>query len=243
KEIENKYLFILSPPYSGSTLLHQIISTSRNVSSNNTIEKTREGQKLKEVRQIMFDDKLKRWNPDIEMPWRLIKNEWYKYWDTSKTILLEKSPPNLIRAFKIENEFVPCYFVSLMRNPYAIAEGWHRRHSETGDRERFISNLINWFKYQEKNLQGLNNILYVRYEHLVMNPQDVKQELINFLPELEDIDVDKKFTSHNTRNISIPITNLNAEKIARLDPLFIKYITSKLKPIESTIKYLGYELL
>ena len=53
------YLFILSPPFSGSTLLNQIISSSKNVSCNNNIG-TREGQTLPGVKKIMFDKK--RWD-------------------------------------------------------------------------------------------------------------------------------------------------------------------------------------
>ena len=32
---ENKYVFILSPPFCGSTLLTELIATSKNVSLNN----------------------------------------------------------------------------------------------------------------------------------------------------------------------------------------------------------------
>ena len=55
-KIENKYLFILAPPYCGSTLLNEIISTSPFVSVNN-LHGRREGQQLPTVRKIMFDNK------------------------------------------------------------------------------------------------------------------------------------------------------------------------------------------
>jgi stage III sporulation protein SpoIIIAA len=45
KSINNTYLFILSPPFCGSTLLNEIISSSDNVSVNHTFG-TREGQTL-----------------------------------------------------------------------------------------------------------------------------------------------------------------------------------------------------
>ena len=46
----NSY-FILSPPYSGSTMLNQLISSSGNVSCNNNLG-TREGQLLPGVKQF-----------------------------------------------------------------------------------------------------------------------------------------------------------------------------------------------
>ena len=37
KNIEHQFLFILSPPYAGSTMLNQLISSSENVSCNNNL--------------------------------------------------------------------------------------------------------------------------------------------------------------------------------------------------------------
>jgi len=88
-EIENKYLFILSPPYCGSTLLNELISISSFVSVNNPTG-TREGQTLPTVKKIMFDDNT-RWEELVDFDWDFIKNEWRKYWDTTKPIFLEKS--------------------------------------------------------------------------------------------------------------------------------------------------------
>ena len=59
KKTEVKFLFILSPPYCGSTLLNQLLSTSKNVSCNNNLG-TREGQLLPGVREFMFQKD--RWN-------------------------------------------------------------------------------------------------------------------------------------------------------------------------------------
>ena len=51
KKNNHKFLFILSPPYCGSTLLTELISSSGSVSVNNPFG-TKEGQKLlKEVKQ------------------------------------------------------------------------------------------------------------------------------------------------------------------------------------------------
>ena len=70
KNKPHKYLFILSPPFCGSTLLNQLISTSKNVSCNNNIG-TREGQTLPEARNIMFENN--RWDSNVSLPWERIK--------------------------------------------------------------------------------------------------------------------------------------------------------------------------
>ena len=49
---DHQFLFILTPPYCGSTLLNQILSTSKNLSCNNHLG-VREGQLLPEVKNIL----------------------------------------------------------------------------------------------------------------------------------------------------------------------------------------------
>ena len=86
KNIEHQFLFILSPPYTGSTMLNQLISSSDNVSCNNNLG-TREGQLLPGVRHFMFQND--RWNENVQYPWDKIKKICMRYWDYYKTILPE----------------------------------------------------------------------------------------------------------------------------------------------------------
>ena len=108
---DNKYLFILSPPFCGSTLLNHIISSSTNVSSNNNFN-SREGQQLPEVKSMMFDNK-SRWHPDTTFDWDFIKPVWEKYWDVTKPVLLEKSPCSIVRADTLANVFQPVSYTHL----------------------------------------------------------------------------------------------------------------------------------
>ena len=88
------YLFVLSPPRSGSTVLWKLLATSPNVSAL-----PKEGQFLDSVRPLMRGQ---HWNPEQQFPWQTIKTEWEKIWDFHKPIKLDKSPPNLLRAKEIE---------------------------------------------------------------------------------------------------------------------------------------------
>ena len=78
------YLFILCPPYSGSTLLWKLISTSANVSSLPL-----EGQFLPELKTLMRE---KPWDRDHVLPWPQIKAVWETYWDKKKTRSVGKKP-------------------------------------------------------------------------------------------------------------------------------------------------------
>ena len=65
KKKQHHYLFILCPPFCGSTLLNELLSTSFYVSCNNNIG-TREGQTLPETKDIMFNN---RWDKKKILPW------------------------------------------------------------------------------------------------------------------------------------------------------------------------------
>ena len=125
---EHKFLFILTPPYCGSTLLNQILSTSNNLSCNNHLG-VREGQLLPEVKDIMFYNK--GWHTDVSYPWLKIKKVWMKYWDQRKTILMDKSNPNIMRVKEIKMVFDNIFFLAMVRNPYAHIEGIIRRNDAT----------------------------------------------------------------------------------------------------------------
>jgi len=47
--------------------------------------------------------------------------DWSRYWDTSKPVLLEKSPPNVVRTRFLQALFPNSFFVVILRHPVAVA--------------------------------------------------------------------------------------------------------------------------
>jgi hypothetical protein len=236
---KNSFLFILCPPYSGSTLLNELISTSSSVSVNNDLG-TREGQQLPKIRKIMFDHN-HRWNIDRKYDWRFIKREWLKYWDVSRPILLEKSPPNVIRALEIQAHFKPAYFICMVRNPYATCEGLIRRnHDQPGKAARFI---MNCYKYQKKNVENLEHAVLVNYEELTENTKHVADRFAGFLPGLSDINIHLVSRAHNYKKKPMPIKNMNYEKITKLKQEQLSEINSVFEKDKKTLDYFGYEII
>lgn len=235
----HKYLFILSPPYCGSTLLNEIISTSSAVSVNNPFG-TREGQQLPTVRHMMFDHK-NRWNKSLALDWNFIKKEWHKYWDLRFPILLEKSPPNIIRAEALQAYFDPAYFVIFHRNPYAHCQSIIRRYNSSGKKAAKFA--IDCLEYQRNNIGQLNNHLQISYEDLTNNPIYTKNLLKGFLKELNDVDVNLNFTAHNYKNKHLKITNLNDEKIKNLSNTELKEINSIFNNNQELLDFFGYKII
>ena len=239
KKKKNNYLFILSPPFCGSTLLTEIISTSKNVSCNNYLG-LREGQHLPEVHNLLFTDD--RWNPDKEIDWNRIKKIWNKYWDRSKSILLEKSPPNICRANNIDNAFFNSKYICLIRNPYAQIQSNIRRYNT--DLKTASEKYISYLKFQKNNIETLENTLIISYEELSNHPLKTKNKICNFLPDLKDININLKFNSHNIyQKKKMGIVNLNQASIDSLNKIQIDIINTILKKDLDLIKYFNYSLL
>ncbi len=234
--IENTrtHLFILSPPFCGSTLLWKLISTSGTVSSLPD-----EGQFLPEVRPLMRGAPA---NPDKHIPWTAVEKIWRQYWDLSKPILLEKSPPNVMRADQIEEHFQNAAFIAMMRDPYAFCEGHHRR---LGKGAKFAAD--RWCQFaqmQRRNIQERSRILYFTYEALTEDTRGVAQQIIEFLPELESIDIDRTFKLKSIEGRRArPISNLNESKIKHLSRREIHSISTILGSHEELVNYFGYEIL
>lgn len=237
---DHKYLFILCSKYCGSTLMNQVVSTSKSVSVNNTII-TREGQQIPDTKPIMFQDN--RWDPTIEYDWHYIKKIWMKYWDLRKPILLEKSPPNLLRAEKISKVFQPIYFIIFFRNPYAHCESLMRRWDEL-DAKSAAEFAIKCLKFQKRNIETLKNIVVTSYEEFTEDPSKFINSLTSLLPELKDININKEFTAHNLLNKGkMKITNLNAEKIKLISKSDMKIINSIFKNDEDLLNYFNYKII
>ncbi len=231
----HKYLFVLSPPYCGSTVLWRLLHTSPAGSAH-----PKEGQMLNGVKHIMRDG---AWDPEKKFPWAQIKTRWEAVWDTNKTVLIEKSPPNIVRAFEIEKAFRPAYFIVMIRDPYAFCEGRRRRH-EGSDIKASAQFWASCTSHQQRNVQGLERVTYFKYEDFAERPLDIKDQILKFLPELEDIDITEPFQARSIQGRgNQTIQNFNREKMDRLSARDIKEINSVLRPHEQLLGFFGYEYL
>ncbi|MCS3672816.1 hypothetical protein GGP66_000220 [Salinibacter ruber] len=231
---EPRYLFVLSPPYCGSTLLWKILGTSPAVSSL-----PREGQSVEGVAHVMPGTTLLE-HPEYEVPWSFVKEKWHEKWDQSHPILLEKSPSNIHRAFEIQDRFRSASFVALIRDPYAFCEGCRRRkpHYDHSDAAEFW---VRCAKSQRHNVQGLDRVCLVRYEDLTGRTEGVLREIEAFMPELRPLrpDPGPTFTVMGQQS---DIRNVNPTKVARLSPHALRTINEALREHEELLSFFGYEL-
>jgi hypothetical protein len=229
--MRHKYLFILCPPASGSTLLWELLQTSPQVSAL-----PGEGQSL--VKDILFTTK--RWDPDLKIPWKQVKKSWQASWDLSKPVLLEKSPPHLVRARQLEENFPNSYFVVMMRNPYAFCEGIKRRWKKELSISAIARFWAAWATYQIDNCRILQKALFLTYEKFTDGSEQACRQLIEFMPDLQELHPERNF---NVFEKTQKIENLNLKQIRRLTPADMLKINGVLRTKPELMHYFHYAFL
>jgi len=229
----SSYLFVLCPPYSGSTVLWKLLSTSANVSALPD-----EGQFLPELREVM---RARPWDAGHPLPWPDIKRVWESYWDRDKPVLLEKSPPNLVRTREILAHFQPARFIIMVRDPYAQSEGLVRRNHWPIAKAANFSLMC--LRRQRENARALEDATVLTYEALVRDPAAACAQLTAFLPALGDLDGSASFEVHSIDGtVERPITDLNARKIAALGADGIAALNAVFEPQRDALEAWGYRL-
>jgi Sulfotransferase family len=105
--------------------------------------------------------------------------EWKAYWDLAKPVLLEKSPPNLIRARFLQELFPNTYFVIVTRHPIAVSYAT-QKWSYTSLAELIEHWLVCHEKFRQDE-QHLRRLLVLRYEDFVEQPQTALRRIYSFL--------------------------------------------------------------
>jgi len=242
-----KYVFVMAPPYSGSTVLFRLLETSAHVSGL-----PGEGQFVSEVRDVM---RAAPWDRTRRLPWGDIRGAWEKYWDTTKPLLLEKSPPNMIRAGEIETAFEPAYFIVMLRAPYAHIEGLARRGhvppmnlSKHAGRAQAIARAAElWLSFAETQRETIakqQNVFWLTYEQLTQDTDVAVAKLQEFLPELGPLDATARFGVHSVEGTRArELEDMNEAKRRLLTKADFEIINDVLGGHTELLAFFGYALL
>lgn len=117
KNVQPHFLFILTPPYSGSTALAELLNSSHRTTF---LQERAEGQWL--VPGMCEND---RWDAAKQIDWDSVKATWLsKYQEIQQLvknvdIVIEKSPPNMLRIKQLISIFPNYSLLAFNRNPYA----------------------------------------------------------------------------------------------------------------------------
>ena len=109
----------------------------------------------------------------IQRQWAFFMN------DPARGIYLEKSPPNAVRTRWLQRHFDEAYFIGLVRNGYAVAEGMARRTGVSiEDAARQWNACVD---IMVGDFEHLQRKVLVRYEDLIADPHTVVAEVLKLL--------------------------------------------------------------
>lgn len=244
---DNQFVFICGLHKSGTSMLFKCLREHPLISGfKDTGVPEDEGQHLQSVYppakafggpgKFGFDSqaRLMEWSPLVssENSKRLF-DDWKCYWDTTKLYLLEKSPPNLIRTRFLQEMFPYSYFIVILRHPVAVSfatQKWSKTTMNSLIKHWLISH-----KIFLKDYQYLSNVLVMKYENLVKEPEKYLNKTYKFLninksngQEKDIKDVNKKYYER---------------WINRKNHLIMRFYNNFLiKNYETEVKKFGYSL-
>lgn len=221
-----KWVFVVGCYNSGTTLLAELLGAHSQIGALPT-----EGQYLTDqwasdhelglsrmwvLRQDLYGLTEEDRGPDVTR----IKKEWGSRLDTSRPVLLEKTPANAARTRWLQKHFENAHFIGILRNGYAVAEGIRRKARPPHRRDGWSLEecAFQWRRSNEvleADSHYLRHFLWVRYENLTAEPRGELLRLLDFLGLGEDphMHLERDWSIHER---SQPIQDLNAESIARL---------------------------
>lgn len=228
----NKWVFIVGCYNSGTTLLHNLLSNHSHIGSMPD-----EGQFFTDQLLLPKSVGLPRlWAIEPEL-FRLgekdgkninvnrLKRQWGAHYnDLKKPVLIEKSPPNAARTHWIQANFENAYFIGIIRNGYAVAEGIRRKG---GHRLEMAAN--QWVNANEIMLEDFDKLKrkkIIRYEDICDSPGKILGDLMVFLGLNATFLGFKEEQTWKIHEQESKILNMNSRSIEALSPADIKVINS-----------------
>jgi len=245
---EHKFVFICGLHRSGTSIFHRCISDHPQISGfSETGVPEDEGQHLQDVYKTAkyysgpgtfgFD---KRSHLDETSDLAIKGNSerlftsWSKYWNLSKPILVEKSPPNLVRSRFLQELFPNSYFLIVLRHPVAVSYAT-KKWSKTS-----VNSLIrHWLVCHEKfmNDKGfLKKCLMVKYEDFTEDPRTTLNSVCSFL-DIENFKSDREIRSDVNQKYLLRWKQL--EDAGFYSKAYKKYLIAK---YENRVREFGYSL-
>lgn len=245
-----KWVFLVGCYNSGTTLLRKILGSHALISalpaegqyltdqlpSDNRIGLSRMWVQREDIYRLTEEDT----GPDAIR----IQREWGMRLDRSMPIYLDQTPANSARTRWLQKNFENAYFIGMVRNGYAVAEGIVRkaRPIHTKDGWTVEQAAYQWSRSNEileQDSRYLDHFMWLSYEEFTENPDKEFARILAFLEVTGDkgIGLDKNWSVHERNQ---QIRNMNAESISRLTP---EQIVSVSTIAGDVLEHFGYPLI
>ena len=249
---EGRWCFVLGLNNSGTSLLHDLLARHPGVRSlprldlvaaegqwHTTALSTEAEYDIPRLFGVRPDAFRRTEGKDARAAVRALHDWGFRYLGQEGEVLLEKSPPNTIRARWLQANFRPSRFVAMYRHPCAVAEGIRRREGyDLRDAAR------HWARANELllgDLPHLDTWTEVRYEELCADPEGVLARLAGFLG------LPAEFGPEDLTGLDVHSLDESVDTTANFNPRSFERLTSEEMEIvaeetREVAERLGYEI-
>jgi hypothetical protein len=191
---EHDFVFLAGLHRSGTTLLARLLAAHPEISGfSDTGVPADEGQHLQSVYPAAKvyggpgrfgfapESHLTEASPlASEKNGRKLFDEWSPHWDRSHPLLLEKSPPNLLKTRFLQALFPGSAFVVIVRHPIPVSIPTARWRG-TRRYDRMFEHWLRCHALFEADRERLERVHVLTYEQLVQDPAGVLRGIFEFL--------------------------------------------------------------
>ncbi len=242
-----KWVFVIGCANSGTTLLSSLLGAHPSISTMPV-----EGQFLTNILPVDLDVGLPRMWTRNEWMFRLnagsnfinadrIKKEWSMRFNGDTDIFLEHSPPHSARTLWLQEHFPNSYFINIVRNGYAVAEGIRRKAIPyympqgwpiewTASHWRRSCEIVN------EDSTKLDNYFELKYEDLCSDPDTHISNIFKFI-SLRPLDYSVNSLKLRIHERSEKIKNMNSFSIQNLSSTEINKVYSEAETMLDHYKY------
>jgi len=250
-----KWVFIVGCYNSGTTLLERLLATHPAISAlDEGVFRTDQLVTPEELGwprmwcRVIDQVRLLPENQTVDV--EALKKDWTLFFDRRKQVFLEKSIVNSARMAWLQENFQNSYFIFIVRNGYAVAEGIRRKASK--GKWKIQQNLspsypidlcaTQWVvtnRIIKQDSKAIKNFRMIHYEELCKAPYQVTEKLWNFigLREAPNWSKTKKWQIQEKESA---IRNMNEKNFVNLSVEDIKQIENVATEM---LKHYGYPLL
>jgi len=225
------HLFILAPNNSGSTFLRKAIAESHAAWSfevEGQFIRGFHGPSTRQTRTPLIWAARPDWQAHFTDPasydWVKTRRAWH-FTATAPapdaSVLVTSSPPFLLIADMLADQFPDGRFLVLVRDPYAAVEGICRRrtriHVPPGEDLRTLAaeHLLACFERQIANIAMLGDrAVHFTYETMCADPRETADRIRRLVPDLDDLELDRSLPVKGQYDERL--RNMNDQQIAQL---------------------------
>jgi len=239
-------LFIITPPFSGSTAIAGLLNTSPRTM---LLQERGEGQWL--VPGLCEND---RWDGNKEVDYESVRAVWLNCWQQAALanphidVVIEKSPPNMVRLDALATLFPDHSLLANNRDPYAnCASILYRNHPAaqlgTAERQHLLRGLASDWQQRSMKIRELVcrlDIPLLTYEEFCDNPASIiaRLELPAGVAETIDVHAQVKVKDYPMQGIA----NQNRRQIDLLSDEELMAISHVLATDLELLDFFSYEI-